>query len=361
MTWLGLQGMRQYIEALVETEAEVEDQMEVKEMEKGTSAEHPFQWQGKYLPQDYRTVLHLKSNADRRTFGDMFKRSVTAVFLAHCLKTSGFFGSQEVEEDDMNFVASVLLRHLQGSSCNAYEISELEMGGDGLAGGKLQEVGGALYTTVSLTNHSCVANVARYSVGDRCVLRALVPIPRGSEVLDNYGFFFHSSTVNERQEVLLNQYKFKCQCEACSALWPLYPHHAAEILIFRCPSSGCYSPCSYSTSSRTSCNVCGNQQQYTKLMQDMEQHLKQYKELLTQVKKGNTVSALPKLLSDVGFLTRHVVQPVKHYTDLKEVIKRCFILQGNVFRPYQAATPVQAEQRAAPRLKPSKREVMVPR
>lgn len=118
----------------------------------------------------------------------------------------------------------------------------------------------------------------------RCVLRAVVPIAKGGEVLDNYGHFFHSTTVNERREVLLNQYKFECDCEACSAMWPLYPHHTTEILIFRCPSPGCYSPCSYLTSSRTSCNVCGNEQQYAKLMRDMEQLLKQYKELLDQVK-----------------------------------------------------------------------------
>ena len=353
--------MRQNIENLVETEAKVKDEEEKNEMEEGRPAEHPFEWQGKYRSQDYRTVLHLTSNADKRSFGDMFKRSVTAVFLAHCLKTCDFFGSQEVEEDDMNFVASVLLRHLQGSSCNAYEISELEVEGDGLGAGKFQEVGGALYTTISLTNHSCIANAARYSVGDKCVLRALVPITRGSEVLDNYGFFFHSSTVNERQEVLLNQYKFMCQCEACTALWPLYPHHVAEILIFRCPSPGCYSPCCYSTSSRTSCNVCGNKQQYSKLMQDMEQKLKHYKELLGQVKKGSITNALPQLLAHSSFMTHHVVQPVKHYTDLQEVIKRCYILQGNVYRPCQAAAPVQVEQRAAPRLKSSKREVVLPR
>ncbi|MPC12584.1 SET and MYND domain-containing protein 4 [Portunus trituberculatus] len=366
VTWPGLQRMRQSIETLAEAETEVKDEpqkevMEEEPQEGKPVEQHPFQWQGKYLPQDYRTVLHLTSNADKRSFGDMFKRSVTAVYLVHCLKISGFFGSQNVEEDDMSFVASILLRHLQGGSCNAYEISELEVSGEGLSGGALQEVGGALYTTISLTNHSCVANVARYSIGDKCVLRALVPIPRGSEVLDNYGFFFHSSTVNERQEVLLNQYKFKCECRACAELWPLYPHHTSEILIFRCPSPGCYSPCSYSTSSRTACNVCGNQQQYAKLMHEMEQQLKHYNDLLAQVRKGITANTLPQLLSHSTFMTRHVVPPVKHYTDLQEVIKRCYILQGNIYRPCQAAAPVEVQQRSAPRLRPSKREVVLPR
>lgn len=386
-TWSGLQKWRSYIDDLVlgesrqaEEEAGKQQEEDVKEnipnedelfrelqeiedcdkkhqMPNGV----PFPWEGKYHPKNYKTVLHLATNSVQRTFGDLFKRSVTAVYLANCLKISGYFGSETVAEEDLLFAASMLLRHLQGGSCNAYEIGEMDVGSIGSHLGRMQEIGGALYTTISLTNHSCVPNVARYSVGDKCVLRAVRPIPRGTEVCDNYGFFYHSSTVNERQEVLQSQYKFTCSCRACGSMWPLYPHHPQETLIFRCPSKGCHRSCCYSTSCRNRCNVCGNKQQYGKLLQEIEQQLNLYKTALDDLKSGKTDSALPALLSHVAFMDRHCVEPVKHFTDVQEAIKQCYNCQGNVHRPPRIVPLAQAPTRpTAPKLKPSKREFIMP-
>ncbi|KAK4296559.1 hypothetical protein Pmani_030953 [Petrolisthes manimaculis] len=383
-SWSGLQKWRGYIDNLVMTEArqseeetdkheggkenipdankvfrevqEIEDCENKYQMPEGV----PFPWEGKYHPKDYKTVLHLATNSFQRTFGDLFKRSITAVYLAYCLKISGYFGSENVAEEDLIFAASMLLRHLQGGSCNAYEIGEMDIGSVGSHLGPMQEIGGALYTTISLTNHSCVSNVVRYSVGDKCVLRAVRPIPCGAEVCDNYGFYFHSSTVNERHEVLQSQYKFTCSCRACSSMWPLYPHHPQETLIFRCPSKGCHRSCCYSTSCRNMCNVCGNKQQYAKLLREIEQQLNVYKTALDQVKTGNIKSALPALITHITFMNRHCVEPVKHFTDAQEAIKQCYNCHGNVHRPPQIVAPAQAEIRhATPKLKPSKREIIM--
>lgn len=324
------------------------------------SVQKPFPWEGKYSPRDYKTILHLTANSNKRTFGDLFKRSITAVYMVHCLKISGFFGQEEVKEEDMMFVASLLLRHLQSASCNAYEIGELHVGPEGMLTAKVEEVGGALYSTISLTNHSCTENTSRYSVGDKCVLRATRTIPRGSEVFDNYGFIYYLSTVNERNDTLLNQYKFKCSCEACHYEWPLYPHHPVELLIFRCPAPGCNRPCCYSTSSRTKCNMCGNQQQYGKLLQELEQQMNCYRDAFNKVRKGDVASALPVLLAHITFLDKHIVEPVKHYTDTKQATKQCFNFQGNVKLPRQVAAAAQSQQRAAPKLKAAKKEVVVP-
>lgn len=334
----------------------VEDSTDLEKI----SAQKPFPWEGKYSPRDYKTVFHLTTNSTKRTFGDLFKRSITAVYLAHCLKISGYFGQEEVKEEDLMFVASLLLRHLQGGSCNAYEIGEFQVGQEGVLTSSVQEVGGALYTTVSLTNHSCVENTTRYSVSDKCVLRAIRTIPRGVEVFDNYGFLFYLSTVNERNDTLYNQYKFRCSCEACRCEWPLYPHHPVESLIFRCPAPSCHRPCCYSTSSRTKCNMCGNQQQYSKLLQDLEQQMSCCRDAFNKLRKGDVASALSVLLTHITFLDRHIVEPVKHYTDVQQATKQCFNFQGNVQLPREVATAAQSQQRAAPRLRAAKKEVIVP-
>ncbi|XP_071534895.1 SET and MYND domain-containing protein 4-like [Panulirus ornatus] len=363
VTWPALQKWRQQIDKLVEDEAAqgAGQDLPPEDLTEGKPEGTPLAWQGKYSPRDYKTVLHLVTNSTKRTFGDLFKRTITAVYLTHCLKTCGYFGGSDVDQEDLLFVASLVLRHLQGSSSNAYEISEFKVGPEGLVAAKMLEVGGALYTTVSLTNHSCVANTTRYSVGDKCILRAIRSIPKGSEVFDNYGFHFNVSTVNERQEVLLNQYKFKCCCEACRLSWPLYPHHTGESLIFRCPAPSCQRPCCYSTSSRNKCNMCGNQQQYTKLLQELEQQLTLFKDALDKLKKGQVSTALPILLSHQAFLDRYVVEPVKHYSDTQEATKQCYNYLGNVNLPRQVSAPATTPQRPAqPRLKAAKKQVILP-
>lgn len=83
--------------------------------------------------------------------------------------------------------------------------------------------------------------------------------------------------------------------------------------------------------------------------------------LTLQVKKGNISHVLPQLLSHITFLSAHVVPPVKHFTDLQEVVKQCYNMQGNVSRQSQAAAAVEAIQRVAPKLRPGKKEVIVPR
>lgn len=313
------------------------------------SEQKPMSWEGKYQAKDYMTVFHLITNSNKRSFGDLFKRCITALYICQCLKLGGFFGKEEPQEEDVLFVAALALRHLQGASCNAYEISEYDT-----TAHTINEVGGAFYTTVSLTNHSCKSNAIRYSVGDKCVLRAIRFIPKGSEVFDNYGFQYYSNPVVERQEVLLNQYKFKCLCEACTHNWPLYPHHQMETLILRCPAPKCQQSFCYSTSIRSKCNLCGNVQEYTKLVKEVDAQLTFHKDCLGAIKKGNTSAALAGLLCHQIFLDHHVVEPVKHYTDVVELIRNCYSQLGNVYNPHEATPIVEAPKAQGQKLKAKK-------
>ncbi|KAK7082422.1 hypothetical protein SK128_013921 [Halocaridina rubra] len=353
LTWSKLQTLREEIDALVETELQ-EDIVTfcadgTVQSEASTESSQAMIWKGQYLPHDYKTILHMASNSSKRTFGDIFKRAITAYFVTQCLKVSGYFGTPENTQEDELFVASLVLRHLQSSSCNAYEISEFALGSEGITGSQMLDVGGALYSTVSLTNHSCVANTSRYSIGDKCVLKAIRPIPKGSEVFDNYGFHYYVSTVNERQDVLLNQYKFTCMCAACENMWSLYPHHPTETLIFRCPAPSCGAACCYSQTSRSKCNMCGNHQEFLKLLKDIETQLLYYKDALSKLQRGNYQAALPVLLTHLEFIEAHVVLPVKHFTDLQEALKQCYNYMGNIYNPHKQTEPQEAVESPQPK------------
>ncbi|XP_066949509.1 SET and MYND domain-containing protein 4-like [Macrobrachium rosenbergii] len=360
LTWSKLQKLREKIDTIVQDEL---IEACTAEKDSGKNSPEGMKWEGPYLPSDYLTILHLTSNSFKRSFGDLFKRAVTAVYLTKCLIKAGYFTSGKCSNDDMLFAASVVLRHLQGCSCNAYEIDEFQLGPNGVVDAKSNELGGALYPTVSLTNHACTSNAARYSVGDVCVLHAIRPIPKNSEVFDNYGFYYYLNTVNERQEVLMNQYKFKCDCEACDSMWSLYPHNPTETLIFRCPNCG--QPCCYSNTSRSKCNMCSNHQQYSKLLRELEEQLIRYKDSIHKLREGDVQSCLPAFISHMEFIDKHVVLPVKHYSDLQEAIKQSYGHLGNFYNPNESVSsgesqPQQQQAQRTVRLKAGKNKYVNP-
>ena len=59
------------------------------------------------------------------------------------------------------------------------------------------DLGGAVYPTVSLSNHGCVANTMRHNEASVCIIRAVSTIGKGEEITDNYGHFFQVSLLEE--------------------------------------------------------------------------------------------------------------------------------------------------------------------
>lgn len=290
--------------------------------------EQKWNWNKLYSPDDYGATFHLVTNATKRTFGDLFKRALSAVYITHCLLAAGFFGNYIPNESDLQYVAALALRHFQGCSCNAYEISEMQLN-DNISQTRSLEVGGAVYPTISLTNHSCFPNVTRYNIGARCVLRATRLIPKGTEILDNYGFYFHSMSDMERKEALRVQYKFECTCDPCREKWPLYPHKQGEAIIFRCPGATCGAVSSYQEGRRLQCAQCGEQQGYAKLVNCITNKLEDYAKALTLLHDRKYEDALKLLLQIQTFFEPHAVYPAKHFTDVQEIIRQCFNCLGN--------------------------------
>ena len=104
------------------------------------------------------------------------------LYLAHHLNLAGFFSSKPVdvgsendgkEEDlpqkpffdasnkEVVTIVTLILRHLQSCSCNAYEIDEFVRDTSLQKPDQVLQLGGAIFPTISLSNHSCVPNTIR--------------------------------------------------------------------------------------------------------------------------------------------------------------------------------------------------------
>ena len=70
----------------------------------------------------------------------------------------------------------------------------------------------------------------RNNDGSTCTLRATCTIRKGEEITDNYGLFYQLKNEEQRQEALLIQYFFQCQCMACKLHWPIFPGMTAQRL-----------------------------------------------------------------------------------------------------------------------------------
>lgn len=191
---------------------------------------------------------------------------------------------------------------------------------------------------LSLTNHSCNPVAARFSFGATVALKAVRFIPAGTEVTDCYGEHYCISSAETRAASLLQQYYFKCACEACQHHWPTYPslseecklkcvicNHPIDCNGGRCPK------CSldYTKTSRTKSL---NEVTYNwREMMEQFKHIKtEYEGAYKSVLSGeNSSENIRKICDCIEFIDRYVQQPCKMYFEAQETLKHCFERQGS--------------------------------
>ncbi|XP_022916477.1 SET and MYND domain-containing protein 4 [Onthophagus taurus] len=175
-----------------------------------------------YKSDSYEEIHFLEGNTHLRNSADLFPRSVTAAVIFNLLENhTDFIKDLKQPENDEKTVKELILRHLQTGPTNFHEISECREDYFGDFESSV-ETGAGAFSFMSLINHSCNPNVLRVCHGSKIVLRALRPIKKGEELLDNYGYHFAVNNKNERQRELKRQYFFDCKCEACEQNWPQF-------------------------------------------------------------------------------------------------------------------------------------------
>ncbi|XP_023343918.1 SET and MYND domain-containing protein 4 isoform X2 [Eurytemora carolleeae] len=169
---------------------------------------------------EYSRVFSLTHHVDKMQY------TVTAALLATFLtKKSKFIfptksPSQQTEDDTdedlVNYIGGLVLRHLCQLVGNAHAITELRESENG----DVQQVrlATAIYPSASMMNHSCVTTIINQFKGRRLLVRATRSLQPGDQVTNCYGPHYRRHAYQERQDMLLNQYKFRCMCEACADL-----------------------------------------------------------------------------------------------------------------------------------------------
>ena len=83
---------------------------------------------------------------------------------SRCLQLTEWFPEnqrQSLDTEEVIGIAAVLVRHIQACASNAYEINELVRAGPSMIDCSSAELGGAVYPTISLSNHACTSNTSR--------------------------------------------------------------------------------------------------------------------------------------------------------------------------------------------------------
>lgn len=123
-----------------------------------------------YDPLDYRTVLELETNYANFEPNINLIRAIEAIFLAKCF--SFVLSKMDIVclKEAFLSLAVAMLHHLQAVNCNAYEIVE-NIYDKKTHVWEPRHIGGAIYPSVSLVNHSCYPNIVRhtYPSGKSCV------------------------------------------------------------------------------------------------------------------------------------------------------------------------------------------------
>lgn len=206
-----------------------------------TSPDNRFGVDVPYDPSDYATLFNLCTHSERREEYDTFTKTTFACFLLRCLQEVGYFKTRPGLEltSEEAYIGRLLKHFLECIQFNTHTVESVYENrvvgwdmetrlwktatrcniGDSL---ETERIGGGVYPTLALVNHSCDPNFTLVFWGRVAVAIAGRTIAEGEEINDNYGAHYASMGLQERQKFLEKSHWFTCGCKACKANYPEY-------------------------------------------------------------------------------------------------------------------------------------------
>jgi len=280
---------------------------------------------------DYPSAYNQIDNAEKRPTGDHLKRSFTALVLARCLQLTHWFPENlrdDATSPEFIYIASLLLKHIQACSCNAYEINEFIKKGSSMINSESLELGGAVYPTISLSNHACNSNTSRTNYGTYCCVRATKTIFPNEKITDNYGRFYHTEEKESRQNSLALQYFFSCNCESCNKNWPMYKDFGRKESSLKCPSCGF--DLGTNISKVKKCKRCKKDlKTLPKLVAHLNKLQMDFRNIMDAINVENAekyIATYSKLLSEVEKI---FTPPCRQITECEQVLLQSYAVLGN--------------------------------
>ncbi|EDW01344.1 SET and MYND domain-containing protein 4 [Drosophila grimshawi] len=287
------------------------------------------------LPKDdFRRVAHLERHQKERAASNFFQYVLMARFLTRCLQSAGYFGT-EPQPDQIRTINALLLRSLQFIQFNTHEVAELhKYSSEGRE--KSIFIGGAIYPTLALFNHSCDPGVVRYFRGTTIHINSVRPIEAGLPINENYGPIYTQDKREDRQARLKDLYWFECNCDACLDNWPLFDELPRDLIRFRCDAPN---NCAAIIEVPPTCNdfmincvTCGettNILKGLKVMQDTEMMTRTAKRLYDT---GEYSKALNKFVDLLRIMYEVLAPPFPDFCECQQHLKDCFLNLGNVYK-----------------------------
>jgi hypothetical protein len=167
----------------------------------------------------YHQVFSLMTHESDTHVDDLFKYTLTSILLGeHYLNVEPAFNKSEM----LCMISSLILRHLLQTICNAHAITQLRdndiTSNQTMTYDREQiRYATAIYPRVSLLNHSCDSNILSSFRQDskKIIIKASRKINKNDEIFNCYGPHYLKMNLFSRQQSLIEQYKFKCDCSAC--------------------------------------------------------------------------------------------------------------------------------------------------
>ncbi|XP_078048741.1 protein-lysine N-methyltransferase SMYD4 [Augochlora pura] len=288
-----------------------------------------------YRSQDYRAVLALETHCATADPNVNLVRAIEAIFLTKCF--TFVLGKMDVVclEEAWLWLAVGMLHHLQAINCNAYEIVENVYNKETHIW-EPREIGGAIYPSVSLVNHSCYPNVVRHSYpAGTVVVRTLRFIGKGSEILDCYGPHFLSESRLQRREQLNQKYRFFCECEACTGNWQFPLPDAIAYKCRTCSAAiGTFLLSSNDKGGRderggrhassVQCCKCKEKLDRKKLHAQFRKSVGKRLNAVTRMYDGHYAQALAQLFEHIHFIEKFFIAPNIETIKTQQCIIQCY-------------------------------------
>ena len=280
-------------------------------------------------------IIHsfLRHSESRNAIEDLLCKTLTAIgILMILVKAKKFFTSEKIDCPHesrksldvfkgfcgkcIHFIGGLILTNIQSIECNGHDITEYSTSG---IVGNHHSIGHGVYPSLVMFNHSCEPNIMRRSYNGRtCVVRAIKPIKKDEELLDNYGYHYACTLKILRQQRLLDNYFFLCDCVACLGNWPTYHNSPKDIkYICRCSNlldHGECSDCSTRAIERLRCSRDQNNRAEEALYEGLPE------------------KALPVFLRNLLLLDLYTAKPNKEYYRCQENIRLVYSYLGNSYK-----------------------------
>ncbi|CAH1402398.1 unnamed protein product [Nezara viridula] len=288
-----------------------------------------------YSFKDYCAVNQLVRHEEKRTIDALIHKSYIAVFLFRCLEETSYFKDIPSNEQKKYFtlIGGLLLQNLQLLQFNAHEIFDLQTLELDLTKSKSRFIGGGLYPTLALFNHSCDPCFVRYFQGTKVFAKAIKPIRAGEIVSENYGPIFTEVEKSRRQNELRERYWFDCKCIPCTEEWPLLNEMDNDGLRFRCDNKRCTNVIIVPTTTTDfiiKCSACGKNINILKGLKVLQDSEDLYRLGQNYLKNGESEKALAKYTELLILLDETLAPPFRDYHLCQQGLRTCYLTNGNI-------------------------------